>query len=77
MIQKIQILFSGDLMFSLTDLPYEVLSYVINYLTLQDVYALGQTSSSFAFIFEEERICKSILQVSRMQMLGHVHTYLH
>ncbi|KAE8452747.1 hypothetical protein EG329_013019 [Mollisiaceae sp. DMI_Dod_QoI] len=49
-------------MFSLTDLPYEVLSYVVDYLTLQDVYALGQTSSNFAFLFHEERICKSILQ---------------
>lgn len=49
-------------MFSLKDLPYEVLSYVIDYLSLQDVYCLGQTSRAFRFVLEEERICKSILQ---------------
>ncbi|KUJ18069.1 uncharacterized protein LY89DRAFT_668260 [Mollisia scopiformis] len=49
-------------MSSLTGLPFEVLSYVIDYLTLQDVYCLGRTNKYFGFIFQDERICKSILQ---------------
>ncbi|CZR53305.1 uncharacterized protein PAC_03183 [Phialocephala subalpina] len=63
-------------MFSLTDLPYEVLSYVIDYLSLQDVYCLGQTSSAFRFVLEEERICKSILQVSFADTGSCAHTKL-
>lgn len=63
-------------MYSLTDLPYEVLSYVIDYLDLEDVYCLGRTSSDFKFIFEEERICKSILQVSRPQTLSSAYVLL-
>ncbi|CZR65288.1 uncharacterized protein PAC_15188 [Phialocephala subalpina] len=49
-------------MLSLIDLPYEVLSYIIDCLSLQDIYCLAQANTAFEFILKEENICKSILQ---------------
>lgn len=49
---------------SLRDLPYEIISYVVRDLDLDDVLSLAMTSRRFAYLIHEPNICKRVLEVS-------------
>jgi hypothetical protein len=49
---------------SLVKLPYELVSYVVHYLELTDVFSLSLTCKKFLFLFQEANISKLLLEVS-------------
>jgi hypothetical protein len=51
-------------MFGLISLPYEVLQNIVENISFDDAVSLGRTCKGFAFLQNEERICKAIVQVS-------------
>jgi hypothetical protein len=50
-------------MFGLISLPYEVLQNIVENISFDDAVNLGRTCKGFAFLHNEERICKNIVQV--------------
>jgi hypothetical protein len=50
-------------MFGLISLPYEVLKNIVENISFDDAVNLGRTCKGFAFLHNEERICKNIVQV--------------
>jgi len=51
-------------MLGLISLPYEVLSNIIDNVTIEDAFSLSQTCQALQYLLKEESICKLILQVS-------------
>lgn len=47
----------------LTSLPYEVLSYIIEYISFEDAINLARTSKQLQFLERENKICKKVLEV--------------
>ncbi len=47
----------------LTSLPYEVLSYIIEYVRFEDVISLARTCKQLQFLEREDKICKKVLEV--------------
>jgi hypothetical protein len=48
---------------SLNSLPYEVLSTIIEEISLEDVVNLARSSSQLRFLEREDNICRKILEV--------------
>jgi hypothetical protein len=53
----------SGLRIKLTSFPYEVLQYIIGFLSFYDTFSLSQTCKRFAYLLIEEPICKFIIQV--------------
>jgi hypothetical protein len=49
---------------SIAKLPYELVSYVVQHLDLEDVRNLSLTCRRFQYLVHEENIAKAILNVS-------------
>ncbi|KAH8671036.1 hypothetical protein BX600DRAFT_537368 [Xylariales sp. PMI_506] len=43
--------------------PYEIISYILQDLTLDDVFSLAQTSRHFLYLIREESLCKMLLKI--------------
>lgn len=49
---------------SLTKMPYEILSAILEYVNFEDVVNLAHTSKRLQFLEREEKICQKVLYVS-------------
>jgi hypothetical protein len=54
---------------SLITLPYEVLANIVSNVDFDDIVSLGKTCKAFEFLYTEESICKSIVQVRDRRFL--------
>jgi hypothetical protein len=50
-------------MFGLISLLYKVLENIVENISFDDSVNLGRTCKGLAFLYNEERICKAIIQV--------------
>jgi F-box domain len=47
----------------LTSLPYEVLAYIVECISFDDVVSLSFASKQLQFLIREDNICKKVLEV--------------
>jgi hypothetical protein len=48
---------------SLTCIPYEIISYIVSALSLEDIVSLSRTCKSLYCLVQDDQICRNVLQV--------------